>query len=405
MNIKKTGKFNDLNGVIKLAELTRNKVIYDSRCVVLISDRIKPRVCKIGYALRKKGYRVLFFLEKKQKANLTKADKECFDKICCFNSDNELYIRCLLIKPLIYHIFVEASVPKWAEMLIKNKNKLGKVVYDQYDVCRGLICYGTKEWIKREKYCLENADGLCCRCCETQYLKRKYKYKFSGKRILFWDYCWNKYGYEKSKVNPNEPLKLVYGGRIVLPASLGKYGEIEWEVIKFIADLCKEKNGKFYLIPSSECEKNKYGLFYRLAKNNTSFIFENSKQFEDLLEFENSMDYGLDCLEFNCKAELYDKAFGKNGDYLFKCRYYATNKYFDYIDAGIPVIYGRRNEIFGRFLSQYGVAVFCKVEDMPEKFEELKAKRNEYAGNIRKAREILSIENQIGRLINFYKDL
>lgn len=142
-----------------------------------------------------------------------------------------------------------------------------------------------------------------------------------------------------------------------------------------------------------------------MKEKNPFFKLKKPMKFQALIKYESNMDYGIDCLEFQNKMDEYEKIFAGTTDYRAKAKYYATNKFFDYIDAGIPILYGKKNEMFGRCFARYGAAIPCAVEDMPDMLDELKANRDQYAENVKVARETLSIEKQINRLIEFYKSL
>lgn len=377
---------------------------YNPKCIVMISDSMKPRIAKIGFALRKKGYFVVFIMKKEEKSAVFHTDVKFFDRILFFKDSKDAYTKCLRYAPLVYHIFSEAKVETWVEHLLKNKNELGKMVYDQYDVYRGLASVYIEGCAEREKYCMENADGLCCRHFETQYLKHKFHYEFKGRRILFLDYCWNRYPVRKREKAEQEPLEIVYGGRILPRRTNAVLGKTEWEAIEFLAGNCEASGNNLSMIPSSECDKRLFRDFFRLDKRLAHFTLKKTMPYKELICYESGMDYGIDCLEFQNKAEEYKK-YCRLTDYEAKARYYATNKFFDYLDAGIPIIYGRKGEMFGRYLADYGVAVPCALENMPREFQHLKGKRNQYAKNVIRARKELSVENQIGRLIHFYKTL
>ena len=86
-------------------------------------------------------------------------------------------------------------------------------------------------------------------------------------------------------------------------------------------------------------------------------------------------------------------------------QYYATNKYFDYLDAGIMPIYGRKEEKFGRYLARYGGAIYCTLEDLPSQMDILKKNKKKNRKGAQKAREIFAMDRQIGRLIAFYHEV
>jgi len=388
--------------IIKINEVLHKYRKTDSKCIVLVAFLIKPRIVKIGYALRKKGYKVILFLEENNKKGLYNSKVRFFDRVSLFKSKEEVYCKCLMLNPLVYHLFTEASVNEWAEYIVDRKQKIGKIVYDQYDVYKGICRIHNRNWEKREKKCFENADGICCRSFQTQYLKHYMGYRFKGKRILFLDYCWDKYHFVNDKKD-NENLQIVYGGRILSPNSKDTLSLVEWETVCYIAKKFKKHKAYFMIIPTKSATE--YPEFLKLKRDNQYLKIEEPMNFDELIRYESKMDYGIDCFEFQCKMDEYEIMFKGIADYRADAKYYATNKFFDYLDAGIPIIYGRKGELFGRYLSHFGVAAACAVEDMPYMLDELKRKRGEYTENVKRARKALAIENQIGRLIDFYKSL
>ena len=56
--------------------------------IVFIVDYIKPRVIKIGYALRKKGYKVVLLLNEKQKNMLSK-DIPFYHQVIFFHAEKK----------------------------------------------------------------------------------------------------------------------------------------------------------------------------------------------------------------------------------------------------------------------------------------------------------------------------
>lgn len=373
--------------------------------IMLVSDHVKPRVAKIGYALRKKGFQVTLLLDKRSKNEIFNSDFRFYDYLLYFSNKEEAFSKCLLDRPFVYHIFSEAEVRPWSEYLIQNKSQLGKVVYDQYDVYRDFVNREKGEVVAREKYCMENADGLCCRMFETQYLKQKYDYKFTGKRILFFDYCWNKYKERNGRDKQNCHLKFIYGGRLIPINSNSPRAKIEWEGFKHIAETTKNNKDYFIIVPSQSCEGKFFRSYKNLKLNNPYFVLKEPMSFKELVKYESQMDYGIDCVEFQARIDEYETKLENGINLKAKMKYYATNKYFDYLDAGVMPIYGRQGELFGNYLARFGGAVWCSLEEMPDKMNELRTNRDINKKKACKAREVFAIENQIGRLIAFYKEI
>ncbi len=379
----------------------RQKFKQNKKCVIFIADEMSPRIEKIGYALKRKGIKIVIFLQKKGIEEVVCNKENVYDKMYKFKNIRELYFLCLKFKPLVYHIFSTCCVEKWIVFLIKNKHHIGKVVYDPYDIYRDMYGEKNKCYIKYEKFCLENSDGIVCRNFQTQYLKNKYGYCFKGKRLLFMDYCWNHNSPVKYPKADEEELCIVYGGRLLPHRSNNLLSQIEWDGLSSWIETTKKYKAKMVVIASNMTDKNEFKDFYRLAKRNPNFILKGKMDLNALIKYENRMDYGTDTFEL---AKDQKKSF-KDFNFAAREKYCATNKYFDYIDAGIPIICGRPSEMLGRYLEKYGIVFRCTLEELPERMDELKQRRNEYAANVAKARKELSIEKQIPRLIRFYKQL
>lgn len=394
-----------MNRIMRILEIIHKRNTVKENEVVLIADHIKPRIAKIGYALKKNNFNVVLLLEKRSKDDLKKTDTAFFSNIYFFDEKEDLYLKCLFFSPLVYHIFTEASVAGWAEYLVQNKNTMGKIVYDQYDIYRGFITDSLDEIGKREKYCLENADGLCCRMFETQHLKHKYHYQFKGKRLLFLDYCWNNADTVSAVTRSKGNMKFVYGGRLLArPITNTERYKIELNGFEHIAKIVQNNNAYFVILPSASCDGSRYSAYHNLKRKYSHLLIKEPMNYKKLIKYERHMDYGIDCVELNEDIEAYcerENAF----DIKAKNRYYATNKYFDYLDAGVMPIYGRQGELFGNYLARFGGAVWCSLEEMPDKMNELKIKRDINKKKACRAREIFAIENQIERLITFYKEI
>lgn len=388
---------------IPVLYLYKNIVSQNRKSVIFITSYISSRIEKMGYALRKKGYNVILLVHKEGKSiGVSYGSKNnSYDKLYFFRNKAELYFLCLRFNPLVYHVCERSRVSDWCVFLIKNKQYIGKIVYDQYDVYRDMYAEKNVDYIKNEKFCLENADGIVCRNFQTQYLKNKYGYCFKGKRLLFLDYCWNNNPPEKRFKTDKEELCIVYGGRLLPCRSNNLLSRIEWDGLSSWVETTKQYQAKMVVIASNIIDKNEFKEFSRLAKNNPNFILKGKMDLNTLIEYESKMDYGTDTFEL---ARDQKNNF-KNFNFAAREKYCATNKYFDYIDAGIPIICGRPQEMLGRYLEKYGIVFRCTLEELPERMDELKQKRNGYAVNVAKARKALSIEKQIPRLIHFYKQL
>lgn len=381
----------------------RRKKTQDDHLIVFVAQFMSPRLEKIGYALRKKGYKVILLLHEEGRTigTVSGSRTKPYDKLSFFSGVRDLYMLCMSVRPLVYHVFTGSQVEDWAVFLVKNKRRIGKIVYDQYDIYRDMYAEQNSRIIENEKYCMEHADGLVCRSFQTQYLKEKYGYQFGKRRLLFLDYCWNRKRIKRRRKSPQEELRIVYGGYLSPRQSNSPLSQIEWEGLSAWVRATKEHSAKMVVVGSNLSNDYKFRDFYRLAKNNDNFILKEKMNTTDLILFESRMDYGTDTFEL----EKDQKIVFSNFNFEARETYCANNKYFDYLDAGIPIICGRPSEMLSGYLEKYGVVFRCTLEQLPEKMDELKRRRNEYADHVEIARKKFSIHRQIIRLLDFYKNI
>ena len=157
--------------------------------VVFISDTPRSREAKLAYGLNSAGWDVV----------LLHRDAPTFDvgqdfiDARHYNTPAEALRLAQTFRARIYHLF---SNWNFATASVVIRNKPGKVVFDNYDVLAGMVRESIAEkkypgQLALERYCLEQADGLCCRSLETQVARRTMGYAYKGRRLFFPDYCWD----------------------------------------------------------------------------------------------------------------------------------------------------------------------------------------------------------------------
>ena len=99
-----------LNLITKLMEKRHDIKPISMNEIVFVGSNIKPRMLKMAYALRKKGYVVKLLISSKD----NNSDWDFFDDVMFFSTTQNLYMKCLIMKPLVYHIFTEGIVDDWA---------------------------------------------------------------------------------------------------------------------------------------------------------------------------------------------------------------------------------------------------------------------------------------------------
>ncbi len=373
--------------------------------IALMVDLFKPRVIKIKKALQKRGIDVIT-LANKDNAYFLEENKSFYGDAILFNA-NDFYEIEGLIKRYeidVCHIFCETYISQWVEYIVGELQGKIKTVLDQYDSYRDYVTEIEDDFSRREKFCLENADGVCCRNYKIRHYK-KYGYKPKNE-LLFLDYCWGTFDNGLDNRSSGK-LKIVYGGRLLAatvysPDFFIKRYNIERAGFQFISKIIHEFGGEFTIIPVIDVNEPGYSEYRNLARRYPSTKFQKPMEFSDLIRFESQMDYGIDCLDLEHIIKKY-------GSYPSGVKrettYYATNKFFDYLDAGIMPIYGRDYELFGKYLEENGGALYCKLEDMPDKLPFLEASRDRFKRQAKDARQFFSIDKQIQRLLDFYQTI
>ncbi len=374
---------------------------------LMVDAYLKPRTIKIGRSLKRNDVQVAIIADKNTKEQI-KRTKKFYDELFFFDKSDGNALRhiCKKAGADIFHIVSEAHISEWIESLINDKGEIGTIIFDQYDHYRGFVSEEWDVFAKREKRCLEESDGICKRNFEADYLKEAYGYK-PKKEIQFFDYCWGDYADKNHYGAPDDSkLKIVYGGRLLpLDVSMQDYYanlyKVERAGYTYVARIMEEYGGSFTIIPSVDIGGRMYSGYRNLPRMFPSTVIEHPMNTEDLIRFEGEMDYGIDCVDLK---QIVGKYAGHMPGFIKEHTYYATNKFFDYLDAGIMPIYGRDYELFGRHLEKAGAAYYCSLDDMKDRLDYLKENRGRMKNQVMEARELFSVDKQIKRLIAFYKE-
>ena len=187
-----------------LKNTIESKVIETNKIVFVIGD-LTPRVLKIMKSLQNEGIQivVLFYpnalirdvcLEEFQKLKVLYIENKCIE---------ELIYSIILEQVKVVHIFSNGTNTIVPYVLIKMRKILPCLVYDEYDILNEFYYNYPEDWLEAEKFCLENADGICNRGFELDCLKNDYNYIFKGKTLQFFDYCRDDILEEYSKEEEN----------------------------------------------------------------------------------------------------------------------------------------------------------------------------------------------------------
>ena len=349
----------------------------NNNTIIIVCDKFTPRIDKIIYGISTlKKYKIVMIY---RKSKLIKGfDNENIDKVVIVKSIYKVLWIAKRINPLIFHVFSSWDFD-FAYSLIKNNGKIkSKIVFDDYDVFAGMV---RVEYLKnkyfgqlqKEKFCLENADGLCCRSLETQYTKKYLNYNYKGKRIFFPEYLWDN-PIKKKSFLPERNL-LIYIGNI--SNSIAK-----------LAELIKKINWDF-VIYSHLKSKIKILNVHKPLKP------------KDLIRAISRYEYAI-----QLPACLLDENKKINTDAKY---YYSTaGKIFDYLEAGLKVLISDE-EHQKWILKRYNAAIEIEKEnpldDIIKKLSTFAIERNNATDSANADVSQITIKKQIGRLEKFYLSL
>jgi hypothetical protein len=389
----KIDEFDNIRKRLEVIECEYEQYKNKDKIVFLIAN-ISPRIIKMAEALDKEGYKIyaIYYPNVIMKNMINyKIIDLCEKKLFCSNVEELLY-NLIISKAMIIHLFSDIGNSDISHFLIRHKKLFPKIVFEQYDIANDMYSNSLFSTIndkrKDEKYCLENADGICSRGFELDYLINSKKIRIKGKNIIFFDYC-NDEIVSKNKDN-DESLSICYAGGI---ATEQQYPGAPYACFLMLAKKCEENRCHFHVYPSI-MDKNGFKDYIELDKKSKYFHFHNPIPYNELKQELSQYDYGVHPIRENF---LNNEAIG----YVTKNKmiYSVTNHIFDYLDAGLPIIAASPVE-FIKYFEDEGVLINWTIDEYD--FELLKLKRDEMKQEVIEVHEKLSIKNHINELLEFY---
>lgn len=369
------------------------------RQVVFVSDRPGPREAKLAYGLEQNGWQVVLLC---REAPNFHAKRYCVE-IKRYQSPWEALSLAAGYRPLVYHAFSNWNFEVAATLI---RYKPGKIVFDNYDVMAGMV---KEDFLKKhypgqlelERVCIEQADGLCCRSLELQYAQKHFDYQLKGKVIFFPDYCWDFDILPRSSKTPrSKGIHVVYGGNLEIekqnPHHRG-YGDFLW-----LAKLLAKQKVHFHLYPSQwkgDFEEA-FSDYLDLDRSSPYFHLHRSVMADDLIGELRQYSLGLQIMGSKIHGTI------DHPVYLPPKPHYAmTNKVFDYLDAGLPLVM-HNGRLLLRLFKKYGVVliasreIFDNAQSTLVSFPSPAVKKR-----VRQARRAYSVVRHASKLIKFYESL
>lgn len=394
-----------------LAQLQRRSALGpDEPCqVVIVSDQPGPREAKIGYALRHIGWQPILLHRKQPSFDATRS----FDAVRAYRHEWEALRIACDYSPIAYHLMVYGDY-SLAELFLQHRP--GLIVVDSYDLIAGMLSEeflaGHPEFatqIECERFCLEQADGLCCRSREAQFLEEVRGYRYN-RRLLLPDGCWNERAAERPSYS-NDELHTVYAGH--MPLSTGRCAGVTSHGCKlWVARTLADQGIHFHLYPWCDLRGQSFEEVFReyrkLERSTPYFHLHETVPPERLISELARYDLAIFVYNEFVGPGTPQSGSAVNANYTpDKFRVGAANKLFDFIDAGLPVVHtAAPGSFLSSLLDRHGIRIevrdvepagwgsLLRTLDLPD----LKAR-------VRRAREDYDIRRHIHELTEFYQEL
>lgn len=360
----------------------------NTRKITFVLGALTPRVIKIASALLNQGYEL----------KLLAGPHAAIQKICV-NELNNLemqFVVCNTIQELMYRIIVEDSNVvhlfthrgnlDYDKILIKMKQLFPPIIYDEYDIVNKCYTNISQDILDNERYCLENTDAICNRGYEIDYLKDECQFAINVKVLQFHDYCCDEQC--ENVLSDDKELSICYVGLVIPKEEYPEFFQFFYE----LGEKCRHNKCHLHIYPNMWNEE-KQRDYIKLSQNNEYVCFHKPVPFEQLSTVISKYDYGI----LPIKKYVFNKGMIYNTKE--KMIYASTNKYFDYLDAGLPIIAASPIKLV-EFLKEKGVLINWTIEDYD--FEELRRKKKELKEKVFVERQKLQIRNHIQELIDLY---
>lgn len=402
-NINAVDEFAKQKKAIKDCIAQRTEKEINRKQIVFISGNLTPRSKKIIAALIKKNFNIVV-LEYGEQYKLVVPEIMSHNiETVYYKSDMEILCIAMKYKPFVYYYEPAWGDCSGSEMMIRHRDLFGKIVFGTYDVLNDGYVQVSEQQKQSERYCLENAEGVVWRWCSKQFLEEKKGFVYKGKSIQFFDYC-GEYVAEEYN-NSDSKLRLCFAaGGIdgILDASIlendGKY--IEPARIDVILEKIGNRSDCIFDVFVGECSDEDREKLDLLERKYFNFKVIYGTKHNDLIVMLSRYDYG--CLLWTDGEDIPDLQSIDNIHYGSNYNNSQANVCFDYLNAGIPVI-ATRGKKQCDYLEKFGVLVKMNVSDID--IDYLKENKLIYRQSVDRAKDELSIDNQIQRMIDFFEGL
>ena len=397
----KPWKFLRARAAVRSAAGARRRARSD-RTLVFVSDAPRMREAKLAKGLRAAGWDVTLLYGRRPGFDLD----YYFTRAEGYRDPWDALDRASRLSPVAFHVFVALQYHLASEFV---RHRPGPVVIDSSDVLQGM----KSSWYHRkylpgqaalERFCLEQADGICSRDLQVQYLKRVLGYRFKGKVLFFPDLT-------IPETEARRPAIKDGRGEIHV-ALIGIIGlerfQPYWKdahVLKIAQALARDRV-HFHLYGTAPMQWQGYEYTYAdylaLARETPYFHLHRPVPLTQLLEELRSYDFGI-----HVAGPRLHFDYGRHSGHTrasYDCT--VTNRHFDYLQAQLPIIL-HNGRLASWVVSRLGVALHPDAGFLEAPREWLAQRRPDEAQREKLARapEAIALMRHIPRLERFYRSL
>lgn len=397
---------------IKRQAVIRKTSRKNDKKITFITGPITARIAKIIGALVKKGYVCDVIKYRSDGFYVAEQDlKEQGILIASAKCVEEVLYRALFSDCGIFYVEAPHNDCFLPVIMLEQKEIYSKLVLELYDVCTGVFTGLAAERYEMEKQALEKTDGIVWRYFIREYLEKEYHYHFSGCSVQLLDYCDDngEFPVQEKKDVLHDCLKIC-----TVPSGLDGFVTEEFDNLPYVwlascQSILKKIGGRkdcvFHVYTWSVDEKYKE-IVTELENKYPNFKVYIGLRHKDLVQELQSYDYGF---FLYTNKEIPPKGISSgtfhNGSFGFTegtFRYCVGNKFFDYIEAGIPIVTTLPEKLCDYF-DRYGVLVKMNIDTLD--IDYLKEKKSFYKKQVIENRQFFLMDNHIDRLIDFFNEV
>ena len=382
----------------------RSDKTFHGKNIVFIVERIRARYIKFIEELIQQGYEVSL-LHRTGRIRPYVAEDDInelgIDVKRCSSTEEVFYFILHSPSKLLYiDNLLGYGYNNLASHVIRCKQYFGTVIYDPYDIKHG--SYPDKASLEyvSERYSFEHADGIISRYLDQfEYLRNNFHMKLNCPFLEFMDYCESSKKFKKIEIREKKPLKLcwcVSHAKFLIERNVGDSGYIHTVPVRELLEYIGQRRDYLIDIYVWEASDEQKEIFRVIEKEHNTIHFFYKTPHSKFIGKLQLYDYGMELCVNKKIPKWPDAVEGYSENSWINS---TVNKYFDFLSAGVPIIADNPLAMC-RFLSkEYDCLVEMSAKDFD--IDYLNKKKIYYKERALEARNLLSIDKHIGRLIKF----